>query len=466
MALPTILINSAAGSDTAASGAGPNNALTGSAGVTSADGLTVVLDGSPDLTNVETDGSHVLFMSDTNVGSRNFGKITGKANSGTPTAQVTVAAAFQPLNTDAWAIGGERASIGSTTSRKLVDNNSAVGDAQAGWTISFGSGHTETLSATLNIRVSGDTTSGLFYFVGPLAGTTPILTFSNNGDGIILRNTREFLGRLELRNSHATKTASRGIVALTTYQTIDGVKINHSTDLFLNGIDYRSNAVCVKNCDIGYCAGNGIESSAGTTFVRIRFLNNFIHNCTGIGASLRGDMVSLVFYGNIVYANGGDGAIVTNVAGDSGRHFLIAHNTFDANTGDGLEVANDLVTPADVLNNIFSNNGGYGLKFSSGSATADYISGSGWIVDCNDTYNNTSGGYLPASYGTNDPGTNPTYKNASGGDFSIGTNLKAKGYPIGGSLYVGRTSATYSYVDPGAAQRQEFSARARSMLGF
>src|SRR5262245_38170373 len=116
MPLPTILVDSTTGSDTAASGAGPATALTGSAASTSADGLTVTLDGSPDLTNVATDGSHAVFLNDSTAGARNFGKITAKDN---VAKTVTVTNAFgASLSGKSWAIGGKRASIGSTTSTK------------------------------------------------------------------------------------------------------------------------------------------------------------------------------------------------------------------------------------------------------------------------------------------------------------------------------------------------------------
>src|SRR3954463_10134754 len=129
MALPTILIDSATGSDTTASGAGPGTALTGSAGVSAGDGLSVTLDGSPDLTGVATDGSHVLYFADATAGNRNFAKITA-ANNGTKVVTVSDALGF--TLTKAWAIGGKRASLLGTNSSKLIENNSGNGDAMPG----------------------------------------------------------------------------------------------------------------------------------------------------------------------------------------------------------------------------------------------------------------------------------------------------------------------------------------------
>lgn len=48
----------------------------------------------------------------------------------------------------------------------------------------------------------------------------------------------------------------------------------------------------------------------------------------------------------------------------------------------------------------------------------------------------------------------PVFTSPAGEDFSIGTNLAAKGRPVGGTLTIG-FSSTNSYNDIGAAQRQE-----------
>ncbi len=64
MAYPTIIFNATSGSDTAASGAGPSTAVTGSsATVNGGDPGTVLdLDGTPDLSGVATDGSGAIFL--------------------------------------------------------------------------------------------------------------------------------------------------------------------------------------------------------------------------------------------------------------------------------------------------------------------------------------------------------------------------------------------------------------------
>ena len=69
MAVPTLLFNTGSGSDTAASGAGPTTALSGTAASYSESVFT--LDGSPDLSGVSTDGPHVIWV-DTSTGRKFF----------------------------------------------------------------------------------------------------------------------------------------------------------------------------------------------------------------------------------------------------------------------------------------------------------------------------------------------------------------------------------------------------------
>ena len=49
--------------------------------------------------------------------------------------------------------------------------------------------------------------------------------------------------------------------------------------------------------------------------------------------------------------------------------------------------------------------------------------------------------------------TNPQFTNAAGGDFSVGINMKALGWPNTNIGY----GSTRSYIDIGAAQRKERS---------
>lgn len=140
MAYPTILMNSTSGSDSNASGAGPTTAITSTSASTSSDGLTVTIPNA-DLTDVVTDGSHAVYISGEGLRS-----ITGKADSGLSTANVTVGTAFTvSLTGQTAAIGGVRQYLFGSTKSEIESS------CEAGWTISLAAGYTENLTAVTSL---------------------------------------------------------------------------------------------------------------------------------------------------------------------------------------------------------------------------------------------------------------------------------------------------------------------------
>lgn len=455
-AWPVILVDSAAGSDIAASGAGPSTALTGTAAATDVGGTIVTLDSGIDLTNVSIDGSHVIYFVDTTAGHRMFSAINAKAGSGGATPTVTVEQAFTgSLSGKTWAIGGKRASVGGTNSVKLLENNSSSGDAMPGWVVEMQSGHSETVAATITMRRAGDTTNGNIVLRGVSgAATIPLLTFSNNGTAIntgVLAPAYQTVKDFELRNSNATKTASIAILIGGDITIIRGIKISHSTNKFFKGITTNNNNTNeILDCEVGYTASHGISLSGSNG----RAYWCYVHDCGGIGINFDGSSTGGIAYGNIVYNCTSQG-IYAN------RDLYCWHNTVDSCGSDGFRF--DFVNPHIVVNNLVSNNLGYGFNFNNALSVDNYIIGR-ILMKGNNTYNNTSGAYKSNTgtyayntcpWASGDSGLNPNFTNAAAGDFSIGINLKAQGYPLAGSLYVGKTSITYNFIDPGATQRRE-----------
>lgn len=145
MAYPTILIDSATGDDTNASGAGPSTAITSTSASTSVDGLTVTIPNA-NLSAVATDGSHAVYISGEGLRS-----ITGTADSGLSTANVTVGTAFTgSLSSQTAAIGGVRKYLFGSTKSEIESS------CEAGWTISLAAGHSESLTAPTTLSF-GDT---------------------------------------------------------------------------------------------------------------------------------------------------------------------------------------------------------------------------------------------------------------------------------------------------------------------
>lgn len=550
MALPVILVNSATGSDTAASGAGPATAVVGTLGRTrnaaSMARVGFFEASAPDLSGVLTDGSHALYIGITTAGQRNFSSIASvKDSEQKPTGnvtnnsavissmssttgfsandivrvfeggaganhlyttvisvdsgtQITVAdtisgsasgveiwnpkqvglTAGQELNTGAtdtaWAIGGKRASIGATTSVKLFENNAAAGDAMPGWAIEMESGHSETIAATITWRRDGDTTDGPITLRGTAgAATLPLLTFSNNGNAFS-HGSRVYtrVEAFEMRNSNATKTASVALAGtLRQNFVVRNIKVSHSTDKFwrvMSGVNCYG--IFITDCEFGHCADSAIQGTGAN--YRFIVLRSYIHDCGATGVVLTSGSGSVLIHHSIIADNAGDGITILPsslaVASNDPPPCSLLSNVFYSNDGDGAEIT---VTSSGtgtfesllVTNNIFAANGGYGLKFSGSGVTDALLANLGTAIRNNDFYGNTSGAHSPTlTLASLDERTlDPQFTDAANGNFSIGANLKALGFPTGAIGY----SSTTSYLDIGAAQRAE-RPRARSMVGI
>lgn len=437
MSFPVILIDSSTGSDTAASGAGPATALTGTAAATSGDGLTATLDGSPDLSSVLTDGTHVVWLNDTTANARNFAAITGKDNTA-KTVTVSNAFAFS-LTGKTWAIGGKRASIGSTTSRRLVEQ-SASGDWMPGWTVRFASGHAETLSAALTLRRAGNITDGPMRFeASPNAAVMPSLTWSANVSGLTISSSGKKIRGIKLRNTNATKS-NAAILIGNAMQNVAVVKctLGETGAGWLQGVSYAQNnhgTVEILCNDIGFCSV-GVSCSSTSTIA-----GNYLHDLSSHG--ILGNSSHVIFAINNVFASiGGDG-IRTSTAMAT---LAALSNTFDSVTGNGINILD--VTPATehvtIFNNNFSNVTGFGISWAVTAAAAEFVVSQIWN---NNFYQCTAGVSNPADLVQEDQfGLDPQYVNAAGGDYTIGNSgLTSHGFP-------GSIGAASNHLSVGAIQ--------------
>lgn len=455
---PTIKVDTtnAASDDFLCSGAGPVTPSTGTGIATDATGTSVVLTGA-NLTSVASDGSAVLLINNTGGGKREFARITSVdvANS-----SVTVSEAFNVSMSSAlpWAIGGFRSTIGSTTSAILFSNNNTVGDAMPGWTVRMQSGHHETMpNSSYSLRRAGDQTSGAITLQGdPTAVSTPVIHCVFTGSCLNVTGSYVDLAYFSMDDTNATKTSSQAI-QMTSGGTVQGVSIGDSTNFFQKGITNTSNGSAIVGCEIKYITSTPVAIGTG---VGQTFINNFIHNSTGTGIGV----VNIAsngngtFSGNIIVHNVGDGVRYQNTGAAAGKNWVILQNTIDDNSsGDCLNFTGS--SSADgvntvIANNNFTNCGGYGIDFSAGVST-NYISGLSLVVEANNFFGNTSGKYNPSDIGSkNEQTIDPQYVSAITNNYAVGTNVAAKGWPVGGSQTVGNYSNTYSYIDIGASQRQ------------
>lgn len=463
MALPTILVNASTGSDSLASGAGPTVAITGTSGATNGAGTTVTVDAGTNISGVATDGSAVLYFADTTSGARNFAKITGISGSGGATPQFTVAEALAlSASGKSWAVGGKRASIGSTTSRKLFEHpSSANGDLMPGWIIEMQSGHTETITSRITWRRAGDTTSGPVILRGAAGGTRPVITCNFDDIAFNLRNLYQQMKFMSLVHT-GTNTNSTAIDLGGTVNScyIEDIKMTTGWNKGINNLQGST----VKLCEIANTTSNAITNISQNDGTKI--LDCYIHDITGIGIILNGG-AGIQHVAGCIIANCSLQAIQDNMSrADPLGGVLIEHNDFYDNGGTtksayerSTSAQNLALCSLTIRNNYFHSNGRYGQEYLTSGLTAAMLKASGATIRNNAYYNNTSGTISLADVEVGGV-ANASPDNANygvGGDFSKGTNFTGKGVGDPGTDYIGAGSTTRTYVDIGASQMEATS---------
>lgn len=442
MALPVILVDSGTGSDSAASGAGPSTALTGTAASTSGTGLVVTLDSGTVLTGVSTTGSDVLYLVDSTSGNRNFGKITATSGSGGGSPTVTVSDAFGvSLSGKSWAIGGKRATIAGTASKKLLDNNGSSGDAKPGWAVEMQSGHAESIGATLDVRCSGDTTGGPIELRGIAgAATRPILTVTSTNTFFVPRGSNLNFKSFDLKDNAVGGNYAFYCGPAPGPLWLEDLKAEDASKYFYTVFYNLGSNATVLRCRVGHCADRGIVIGGGPTTVR----GCQVHHCASHGIFNGGDPTGIVVEDNLVVANGGRG-VYHQLTGTSSanRYLAITRNTIDGNTSHGLEVDYVGAGAVTIADNLLTTNGGYGMNLSGGQSDAT-IAGYTPIIKNNNTGTggaaNTSGAYHSSSgtyaynacpWATGDPGVDPSYTSGSDWTPTNTTTLKVASSVVG-----------------------------------
>lgn len=384
--MPTLTYNASTGSDTAASGAGPATAITGSS-ATAGIGKIVNLDGSPDLSGVSA--GDVLYAG-TAGSNRKLSRITAVDDSlNTVTTEDTLTLAAGK----AWAIGGKRASLEGSTSRRDWS------DGKAGWTFELEAG-TYPMTGTVVMPAVGSTADGPLA-VQAAAGASPKITWTGDHDMFTLvANTHLRVVGVEFENTTSTADAVRMIRAATGPVSLDirDCTVTCPGTCIWSGITVFGR---ITGCTLESTRNSGIllDGSSSTLI-----WNNVIRRCgvsrassgtgQGIELELDGGSAGVTVIGNIIrdcYANGIDihsdstdckVSILNNAIHDNGGDGIFARGTLDATNWQS------------IANNIITDNGGYGVSFN----TATGSSLTCW-TDHNAFRGNTSGEVLNVAKG-------------------------------------------------------------------
>lgn len=266
----------------------------------------------------------------------------------------------------------------------------------------------------------------------PVDSTRPTLSLGSSGSITLGQFWNS--GNIIYTGSAATvfSTAAHDNVSFSKFTSTNVTATNNAVQLTGNTCRFFNNEIIAASC-IGLKLGSYGELVYA----------NYIHGCTvGINQRVTTGGTSITFTNNLVTAC--TTAMQFNANGVNGMY--VTNNTFygaSSPTGTGLDGSTS-TAPTDSF---FENNIIYGFATGANWQAAQSTN----IWDYNDFYNNTTD-RTNVTAGAHDLTVDPQFTNAASGDFSIGTNLKAKGNP---GVFPGAT--TTGYIDTGAAQRQEAS---------
>jgi len=429
MAYPVVQFDSSSGSDSLASGAGPatavNSTTEGTTAATDGAGTLVTFSGATDLSGVATDGSHCIYLVDATAGANNFGRITA-VDDGADT--VTVDTAFGlSLSGLNWAIGGKRQFIGSTNSRKLVENNVSNGDSAAGWVIELMSGYAETLTVALTTRVTGVDTNPFIFRGESGAVTKPVFTISDV-TGFFPYGTENRYRDFDIDRTGATDNVGSGMYFYGTSNHVTNVSLTGGSgaNRWQYGFHGRYDA-SGRQCF--NCASNhtvGVAFQGGRGLVAIRCL---VDNCGADAFS------GSPFGGHFMVIDCEVRSAVRGIDFENYGNVLIQGNTLAGCSSDGIYWTDFGRSGPKIMNNIIDSPGGYGIN--AAVATALLLSYGNVI------YNATSGeSNNITGLGTVNT-TDPDFVSAT--DLTPQADLAGVGEPL-------VTNGTASYRWPGAIQ--------------
>lgn len=429
------VFNSSTGSDTAASGAGPATALTGSNA--SFSGSVITLDGSPDLSAVATDGTHAIYLL-TSTG-RKFFDITAKDN-----VAKTVTVGNAPAGTSTgrtWAIGGKRATFNETNSRQLFQ------DVKATWEITTETDQAITGSA-ITIAPLGFPdqcclrSEGTTHRVISQSANTNTFTTATNATGWAFRTLR-------FTNTNATKTSA---IAMNL-----GGAFTVENCIFGDGTNHFDMAISVPNAAVVSCYNcyfNGQRAGSTSGIINLGSSSVQLYGCwfraqAGPCVRFTSDVVHLLAWHCVFDAPAGDAIVTANPFNTAGPVILLG-NTFNGGSADGVDMSSARLRHVVMLNNNISGFAGVGQNGvrAASSQNLHYQ----MFLDGNNFFNNTSN-RLNFPVGASDQSLDPAFPGSP--DFTPGSNLRRVGWPAAASVRLGANQATLSYPDIGAVQHQD-----------
>lgn len=431
-ALPVIKINNDTGSNTQASGAGPNTAIYGENASINGTNIVDLTTDDPDLSGINTNGSAVLWVQAAS--GIQFNKIIGIDGK-------TIICENSYDNTEVvlWGIGGKRFDFNVDTKQLFVD-------VQAGWSI--------------DIQETGDEyiidTSILFSGVGELnnpitvyssSNTRPVITcdvdgadiFAMDSTGYTVFDNLEFIHTGDTRGSVVGQSSGEQTYIKLTNCNIDGC---------LSAVQIKCENLVLESNEIQNCTSHAIDiMPTDVTKVNLDLIGNDIHDNAGNGLNLSNREFRIVCNYNIFQNN--DNAVL-----NTGESDLRFNNNIFLDNASAIKTA-DVLNSLSLVNNVFYNND-IGVDLDSEVLSP---------LNTNNFYGSNETNCKNFNRGSNsailsvDPFLDKDSRN-----FAL-NNLVGGGYVIRGAGYPVIFPNTTSYLDAGVVQHKVAKNRGQGTSG-
>lgn len=250
--------------------------------------------------------------------------------------------------------------------------------------------------------------------------------------------TGDYLRIKYLWASHVSNSGSHFNVT-SSHSAFLGCRASNGTGL-CRGFDLQGAQTVLLDCEADTHVNSGILLFG--TYLNVRGL--WCHDNTAYGLQ-SGSPNGIVNIRNaLITGNSAGGMNITASAAYILDHLTIAGNLGATSDGILVDTAVRFFIGSSLFNSIIASNGRDGLRLTDAATAA------GLYADYNNFYLNTGAARTNIAAGSHDVAVDPQFVNAASGNYAIGQNLKALGWP---GLFPG--GLTTGYTDIGAAQRQE-----------
>ena len=452
MPSPDIRFNNLTGSDSRASGAGPETAIWGTdaahtSGVSSS---TVQLTNSPNLSTVVQDGSAVLWMNLTS--GRRFFAILGVDNvAKTITIDGTVSIGTGGGLDRSYAIGGKRSDLSVAQSASLFDSTNG---ASKGWKITLEQTNVAyKITAGLSITSTGIVirgTGGVVEIQKDYLATTAVLTVSGLGN---------VFSSLRFNRVQPSTTMQGAVVSCATanclfHNCIFETTVQTTATTLNYGLIFSSSIAYAVYCINCTFRGNswGVFKSSGTSTAHFVFTNClFVDNVEG-GLSTNNSWWILL---GCIFARSKRGIVVS---GSAAKSLFVQNCTVDNNL-EGMNLSASVRQDGlAILNCSITKNGNFGLTLPNIDPYSSAVGYNNFGTGQEANLLGSIDGTLHYGIGT-DLFADPQYTDRAVLNYQplSSSPIAAQGMPVQATETIG-VSATKSNVSMGASQASASSA--------